>query len=607
MSDTSQTHGKSSIDPVMTAVIANRIDGIVREMTTTLLRAGRSAVINSARDFSCAICTGDNELLACAEGLPIHIFGSHMQARTMVERHPDLAEGDAFLHNDPYSGNTHPADHTFLVPVFFEGEHLFTAVAKAHQADIGNSVPTTYHAAARDVYEEGSLIFPAVQIQRNYEMIGDIVQMCRSRIRVPNQWYGDFLAGLGAARTAERRLKELCVKYGKILVKTFIRDWLNYSELRMIEALRKMPKATLANTGRHDPFEPLLPQGIPIRLQIEIDPEQARIHVDLRDNIPNVDCGLNESEACTVSSVMAGIFNALPADIPRNAGSFRRVSLALKDGAVVGRPAFPHSCSVATTNVADRLVNCAGAVFAQLGDGFGLAEGGVGMGGSSAVISGKDHRYNNEAYVNQLILTTNGGPASPLADGWVTYGQPVCSGLMYRDSIEIDELKHPIEFTFMRLVAGSGGAGRLRGAPACETAFRPKQHTVTVIYPRDGEKYPAKGVVGGHDGLCGEGWHVGANGQATRLGNVVHVDIKKDEVLRTLDCSGGGYGNPLTRDPSRVMRDVLEGWETAERAGSVYGVILTGRIEDESLAVDDDRTFSLRQEMSAALQMRDRF
>src|ERR1700730_16911650 len=94
----------STIDPVMTAVLANRIDGVVREMTTTLLRAGRSAVINSARDFSCAICTGDHQLLACAEGLPIHIFGSHMQARTMVERHPDLAEGDAFLHNDPYSG-----------------------------------------------------------------------------------------------------------------------------------------------------------------------------------------------------------------------------------------------------------------------------------------------------------------------------------------------------------------------------------------------------------------------------------------------------------------------------------------------------------------------
>src|ERR1700733_414731 len=101
------------LDPVVMTVIANRIDGIVREMTNTLLRAARSAVISSARDFSCGICTADNQLLACVEGLPIHIFGVHEQARAMTTAHPLLAEGDAFLHNDPYTGNTHPADHTF--------------------------------------------------------------------------------------------------------------------------------------------------------------------------------------------------------------------------------------------------------------------------------------------------------------------------------------------------------------------------------------------------------------------------------------------------------------------------------------------------------------
>src|SRR6185437_2734422 len=206
---TSTTSGE--FDPYLTAMIANRIDGIVREMTNTLLLAAISAVINSARDFSCAICTADNQLLASAEGLPIHIFGSHMLTSAMTARHTgDMREGDCYLHNDPYSGNSHAADHAFLVPVFVEGEHLFTTVAKAHQADIGNALPTTYMAQARDQYEEGALIFPAVRIQRDYKMNEDIVAMCRSRIRVPNQWFGDFLAGVGAARTAERRLKELC-------------------------------------------------------------------------------------------------------------------------------------------------------------------------------------------------------------------------------------------------------------------------------------------------------------------------------------------------------------------------------------------------------------
>src|SRR3984885_11108809 len=124
------------LDPVVMTVIANRLDGIVREMTNTLLRAARSAVISSARDFSCCILTGDNQLLASAEGLPVHIFGAHLQGANMARYHEgDIREGDAYLDNDPYGGNTHPADHTFLVPVFIDGEHLFTTVAKCHMAD----------------------------------------------------------------------------------------------------------------------------------------------------------------------------------------------------------------------------------------------------------------------------------------------------------------------------------------------------------------------------------------------------------------------------------------------------------------------------------------
>ena len=186
-------------------VIANRLDGIVREMTNTLLRAARSAVISSARDFSCCILTGDNQLLASAEGLPVHIFGAHLQGENMRDYHAgDIREGDAYLDNDPYGGNTHPADHTFLVPVFIDGEHLFTTVAKCHMADIGNSIPSSYFAKALDVYEEGALVFPGVRIQRNYKNEPDIIRMCRARIRVPDQWYGDALAGarLGADRRA---------------------------------------------------------------------------------------------------------------------------------------------------------------------------------------------------------------------------------------------------------------------------------------------------------------------------------------------------------------------------------------------------------------------
>ena len=139
------------------AVLNNRFEGVARKMANTLLRTGRSGVLNRARDFSCCIVTHGCELLAAAESLPIHVLsGPDLMARSMMEFHPTLAPGDAFLHNSPYHGCSHPADHTILVPVIDKaGVHRYTVVAKAHQADIGNSIATTYHGTARDVYEAG--------------------------------------------------------------------------------------------------------------------------------------------------------------------------------------------------------------------------------------------------------------------------------------------------------------------------------------------------------------------------------------------------------------------------------------------------------------------
>jgi len=596
MTETTETN----FDPYMTAIIFNRIDGIIREMTNTLLRAARSGVINGARDFSCSICTGDNRLLASAEGLPIHIFGSHMQTQAMCDAAgDDLREGDCYLHNDPYSGNTHAGDHTYLVPVFIEGEHLFTAVAKAHQADIGNALPTTYMAGAKDQYAEGALIFPSVRIQRDYQMIDDVVRMCRSRIRVPDQWYGDFLAGVGSARIAERRLKELCAKYGKDQIKAFIRHWFSYSEQRMIQAIRALPKVRLKNSGAHDPFGELLPEGIPLNVTIDIDPKNAFIDIDLTDNVDNVECGFNESEACTSASTITGIFNALESSVPRNYGSFRRIRLKLRDGCVAGRPQFPHSCSVATTNIADRLVNIVQSAFAELGENWGLAEGGLGMGAGCAVVSGKDHRVDNAPYVNQLFLTNAGGPGSPFADGWITYGLPVAAGLMYRDSVEIDELKHPIEVRYLRLMPGTGGAGKFRGAPAMEVAYGPKERPMDVIWPCDGTVYPPKGVRGGQDGLRCRHWKVGANGQEDELPNISVLKVRKDEYVKGNQAGGGGYGDPLERDPRRVLHDVLERYETLERARDLYGVMFVGQGQD-AIAIDEVATARRRAELKAA-------
>jgi N-methylhydantoinase B len=596
MSDEKKS-SQRALDQVVVAVLANRLDSIVREMTNTLFRTGRSAILNTAKDFSCSIVTADNQLLSSADGLPIHVLGGGRQTESMLEFHPDLAPGDAYLHNDPYLGNTHTADHTILVPVFVDGRHVFTVAAKAHQADCGNSDPSTYMPFAKDVYQEGGLNFPCVRIQRDYQDVGDIIRMCRRRIRVPEVWYGDYLAALGAARIGERRLKALVERYGSDTIATFVREWLDYSERRMTHAIRSLPAGKLVAHGRHDAL-PGLPDGIPVKVCVEVDPSEGVVTVDLRDNIDCVAVGVNLSQTCATAGALIGVLNCIDPSVPRNEGSFRRIRILLRENSVVGIPRFPASTSMATSNVTNRLINATQRAFSMLGDGYGLAEGAASMGAGFGVVSGLDRRHDNEPYVNQLVIGNNGGPGAPGCDGWVTYCMPDAAASVMVDSAEIIEQKYPLMIRSLRLVADTGGAGRFRGGPAGEIVYGPLHDPMTVAYFAEMHEDPPKGTRGGGEGCRSQVSKISRDGREEPLPPIGLVELQPGEYIRGLESGGGGYGDPLERDPNRVRHDVLEGWITLPSARDTYGVVLKGRTEDGSLAVDGAATAAKRRELA---------
>jgi N-methylhydantoinase B len=584
-------------DVIDMSVIANRLDGIVREMENTLLRAGRSAVLNMARDFSCSIITGDNRLLATAEGLPVHVIGGERLGEAMTRRHPDLREGDAFLHNDPYAGNTHAADHTLMVPVFVDGVHMFTTLAKAHQADIGNSAPTTYMPFAKDVYEEGALVFTAIKVQRNFTDIDDIITMCRSRIRVPNQWYGDYLAMVGAARIGERGLKALCDKYGLDVIKNYIEDWFDYSEVLMKDTISRMEPGVASGFGVHDPVGDLAPDGLTINVSLEIKPDEGRIVIDLRDNIDCIDGGMNESETCAINNAMTGVLNCLDASVPRNAGSFRCIEVLIRDNCIVGRPTFPHSTSVATTNVGERLVMITQRIIAERWPGQGMAEGSNGLGPGFAVISGQDTRAgNNSTFVNQLFIGSQGGPGGPGYDGWVTFGNSVTNGLMLRDSVEVDEQKYPILIRQMRVRTDSGGVGEWRGAPGIVCEYGPVIDQMTAHYVTDGNVNPPRGVAGGGDAAPSEPYVLSEGGAEVSAPLIGSVTLARGEMVGHRLSGGGGYGNPHDRPAESVRTDVLAGFVSLASARIDYGVAFVRDVVDASLEVDVAGTAALRGE-----------
>jgi len=577
-------------DGVRMALLSNRLEGISRKMGNTLQRTGRSGVLNIARDFSCCILTAGDELVSVAESLPIHVLsGPDMMARSMREFHPELKRGDAYLHNSPYHGCSHPADHTILVPVMDDdGVHRFTVLAKAHQADIGNSIPTTYHGTARDVYEEGALIFAAVKVQEDYRTNMDIVRMCRMRIRVPDQWYGDFLAMIGAARIGERELLALGREVGWDTLERFSRDWFDYSEQRMIAAIRKVPAGTATRSSTHDAIPGTPPEGITIKSVVTVDPAAGKVTVDLRDNPDSLPCGLNLSEACARTAAMVGVFNSLDHSVPKNAGSFRRIEVKLREGCVAGIPHHPTSCSAATTNVADRVSNPTQAAIAEIADGIGLAECGGIMTPGLGVVSGTDPKT-GKPYVNQVMIAFTGGAGAPHADAWQTICHVGNGGLCYYDSIELDELRHPLYVHARHFAADTEGAGRHCGARAAYCEYGPARGDMDVVFVSDGTTNAARGVRGGIDGVRATQFKVTRNGGPEDLPNCAVVRLAPGERIASTTTGGGGYGPPRERDPDAVRHDVAEGYVGAERAREIYGVVI-----DAAGTVDRAATAALR-------------
>ena len=575
-----------SLDGVQLAILNKRMEAISAKMANTLLRTGRSGVLNSARDFSCCIVTAEHQLLCASESLPVHVLrGADLMCASMKEFHPEATRGDAFLHNSPYHGNTHPADHTILIPVIDDdGVHRFTMVAKAHQADCGNSIPTTYHGSARDVYQEGALIFPAVQIQRDYKDIDDIIRMCRLRIRVPNQWWGDYLAMLGAARIGEREMLALGKEVGWDTLESFSAQWMDYSEQLMAEAIGKMPEGRATCESRHDPF-PNAEEGIPVQAVVETRTKDGIIEVDLRDNPDSYPCGLNLSRACSESNALLAVFNGIPDQVPCNEGSFRRIKVHLREGCVAGIAVHPTSCSVATTNVADRVGNAVSRAIAKLGDGFGMASTGSLQPPSLGVISGVSKKTRGP-YVNQIFLGWGGGAAAPHCDAWISIGHMGNGGACHQDSVELDEMRFPLFVVGRHYVTDSGGYGRTRGGESMYSEFGPTEADIEVGFVSDGNISAPEGARGGGPGARSNQFRRAPNGDLHQLDPCSQAIIPPDHTIVSYSCGGGGYGSPLERAPQKVAKDVREGWASVEAAHEIYKVVVSADGELDMAATD---------------------
>jgi len=373
------------------------------------------------------------------------------------------------------------------------------------------------------------------------------------------------------------------------MLHAFTDQWFDYSERRMVAAIKKMPHGTGVAESTHDAIPGTPPDGITVTSKATVDNKKAIIEVDLRDNPDQQECGLNVSEACTRTSAMIGIFNSVDPSVPKNAGAFRRVKLHLKDGGVVGIPRHPISCSASTTNLADRVQNSTQRALAAIGDPLGMGEIGCFCPPSTSVVSGTDPR-SGKPYVNQLFLGHTAGGAVAYQDAWLTMLHAGNGGMCFIDSVELDEVYTPIVVKTRRLIKDSEGAGRYRGAPGIEVELGPVNCRMEAGFVADGNINVPKGARGGGNAAKSDQFRRKRNGKLERLDQCSQVWIEEGEMMVSVACGGGGYGDPKKRDPERVRNDVKEGLISRQRARDIYGVEITAGNK-----VDQSRTNELRR------------
>ena len=308
--------------------------------------------------------------------------------------------------------------------------------------------------------------------------------------------------------------------------------------------------------------------------------------VDLRDNIDCIPNGLNLSEATARSSALIGVFNSLGSGVPANAGSVRCVEVKLREGCAVGIPSPHTSCSVATTNLSDRVVNAVQQAMSVISAQAGMAEAGAIEGPAGAVISGVDRRGHERPYINQLALAGTAGGASSCEDGWLTLGNACSAGMWTMDSIEVDGIKYPIRVMERRLVPDSEGPGRFCGTPACRVVYGPVAGALRLTYACDGHDNPARGVQGGRSGAPARQWICRAGGGSEALPPMDDITLEPGDTVTAITTGGGGYGSP----PGTRARARGSGCSRAlhlpRAAQSVYAVVLDdqGRVDNLATA-----------------------
>jgi N-methylhydantoinase B len=572
-------------DPIGLALVQKQLDHIARQMGWVMMRTARSPIFSQSHDFSCFIGNAQGNVVSQADGLPIHTGGGGFAIRAVLDSFAgEIADGDVFILSDPYeAGGNHLPDWTIVRPVFVRGEILAFCCNRAHQSDIGGGAAGTYNPAATEIFHEG-IRLPVLRLVDAGTTRKDLWRLLLLNSRCPDLLDGDLRAMIGSTEIGAARVNDALSALPAETVVDYLQGILGYAERLVLDEIGRLPCGEYEGEDESD-NDCFGPAENKVRVRITVS--KSGIHVDFTGSSPQIAGFKNSSIANTCSSVYLAVISFLAPHLPKNAGAFRPITVLAPAGTIVNaRPPAPMTMN--TVFPATNIVHACWKALAACDPSRACAGWGKSL---HCVTSGR--APSGETFV---MYHWHGLPAAGAVrgrDGFPTMGTvPTLCGLRL-PNVEAYEQLYPIAIRKYEMRRDGEGAGEFRGGTgidyiadveaAAEWSFR-------------GEGAHGLTAFGINGGIAGQSGSLTLSTPDTRSIDIPQFGVRHLGPMRIVIASpgGGGFGDPRSRDPNAVLRDVVDGIVSPAKALNVYGVVLT----DSPLRLDRDATRAVRARMN---------
>ncbi len=574
---------RDDFDLITFEVLRNALAAAADEMALMVMRSARSSVVRELLDFAAALCDREGRLIAQGLSLPLHL-GSIPDAIQTVRRRfgENIAPGDLFILNDPFHGGMHLPDIFMFKPIYFEDRLEGFAVVVAHHADIGGRVPGGGAADSTEIFQEG-LRIPPLKIHVAGVPDQAVYDLLQLNVRVPEIVMGDLEAQVAGCMAGEHGLQALLSQYGADVFSGYVGEILDYSERITRQEIAHWPDGDYEFTDYedHDGRQAVL---VPVKVRVEIRGDRARF--DFAGSSPQVKGAINCTPSFARSAVYIAVRSLMRTPVPNNEGCFRPVEIVLPEGSIFNPR--PPAAFAARGVLGYRILD---AIFGAMAKALPQQVPAAGDGGISGIRIGGYHAGGRAFQFNDIICGSWGAAAG--RDGGE--GLAHIATNISNQPIEILEAENPVRVLHYGFVPDTGGPGRYRGGLALERHLEFVGNEAVLQVRTHRRDVPPYGLEGGQPGSTSQTW-LGRNGEEKMLETKVTLTIENGDRIRHLTAGGGGFGDPLERDPLRVVEDIRNEKITRDYAARSYGVVVL----PDALQVDDKATEQQRSMMRAA-------